>query len=111
MFRGDQPDLRHALHQALATSRDLRHPRVGSEHLLLGLSDVGGTVAAVLSRHGATRAVILDVVRLAARHWQRWGLTRTRCCPASVRPPWTCLHHVSRYCPLASARRDGDAPE
>jgi len=66
MFRGDHPDLRSALSRALAISRELRHPRAGSEHLLLALSAADGPVAAVLGRHGATAAAVLEAVRRAA---------------------------------------------
>jgi Clp amino terminal domain, pathogenicity island component len=59
MFRGDHPDLRSALGRSLAIARELRHPRAGSEHLLLALSSADGPVAGVLSRHGATAAAVL----------------------------------------------------
>jgi hypothetical protein len=65
MFRGDHPDLGRALGRALATARDLGHPRTGSEHLLLALTATGA-VSATLAHHGATEAAILAAVRQAA---------------------------------------------
>jgi Clp amino terminal domain, pathogenicity island component len=66
MFGGDHPSLRRALGQAVASARSLGHPRAGSEHLLLALSASGGQVAAVLGRHGANPAAVLDAVEKAA---------------------------------------------
>jgi hypothetical protein len=66
MFRGDHPDLRGAVLRGLAIARDLGHPRAGSEHLLLALSTAGGALGAVLERHGATEAAIVEAVRQAA---------------------------------------------
>jgi len=66
MFRGDHPALGQVLGRALALARDLGHPRAGSEHLLLALTMGSGTVAAVLTGHGATEAAVQDAVRMAA---------------------------------------------
>jgi ATP-dependent Clp protease ATP-binding subunit ClpA len=66
MFRGDHPDLRHVVHQAVATAHELGHPRTGSEHVLLALSAAGGAVTAALGRHGATEAAVQEAVRQAA---------------------------------------------
>ena len=49
MFQGEHPELRRVLDRALALARDLGHPRVGSEHLLLALTTAGGAVAHVLA--------------------------------------------------------------
>ncbi|GAA3032441.1 Clp protease N-terminal domain-containing protein [Streptosporangium longisporum] len=39
MFRGDHPELRRTMGLALRLARDLGHPRTGSEHLLLALTE------------------------------------------------------------------------
>lgn len=66
MFRGDHPELRHAINAALAAARNLRQPRAGSEHLLLALTTMGSTLSTVLARHGATEATIAAAVHQAA---------------------------------------------
>jgi hypothetical protein len=66
MFRGEHPELGRVLGRALALARDLRHPRAGSEHLLLALTTASGTVATVLAEHGATAAAVRVAVGLAA---------------------------------------------
>jgi ATP-dependent Clp protease ATP-binding subunit ClpA len=49
--------------QAQAEAAALHHPRVGTEHLLLGLVGQEATpTTAVLARHGLTRATVLDSV-------------------------------------------------
>ncbi|GGM86520.1 peptidase [Thermopolyspora flexuosa] len=63
MFRGDDPDLSRTIGRAWVLARDLGHPRVGAEHLLLALAVGGGTVAELLGAHGATE----DAIRAAAR--------------------------------------------
>jgi hypothetical protein len=65
MFRGDHPELGRVLGRAAALARDLGHPRVGSEHLLLALATGGGTVATVLAERGATGAALGQAVRRA----------------------------------------------
>lgn len=65
MFRGDQPELARVLVRARTRARDLGHPRVGSEHLLLALAEAG-SVTPVLAARGATTAAIQDVVCRAA---------------------------------------------
>jgi hypothetical protein len=63
MFHGDDPALRGLLGRALGTARELGHPRVGSEHLLLALTDCGGQVATVLAWHGATQPALTAAAR------------------------------------------------
>ncbi|MER7128985.1 Clp protease N-terminal domain-containing protein [Streptosporangium saharense] len=66
MFRGDHPELGRTMVRAWMLARDLGHPRVGSEHLLLSLASDEGTVATVLTAHGATRIVLGEAVHHAA---------------------------------------------
>ena len=63
MFRGDDPDLSRTIGRAWVLARDLGHPRVGAEHLLLALAAGGDAVAELLGAHGATE----DAIRAAAR--------------------------------------------
>jgi ATPases with chaperone activity, ATP-binding subunit len=65
MFRGDHPDLSRTIGRAWALARDLGHPRVGGEHLLLALTAGGGTVAELLAAHGATEDAVRAAVRAA----------------------------------------------
>ncbi|MET7400644.1 Clp protease N-terminal domain-containing protein [Dactylosporangium sp. NPDC005572] len=44
MFRGTDPELGRAMGRAVAAARGLAHPRTGSEHLLLALTDPRGAV-------------------------------------------------------------------
>ncbi|GAB2745916.1 Clp protease N-terminal domain-containing protein [Kitasatospora kifunensis] len=69
MFHGDDPELVRILRRARAAARDLGHPRVGSEHLLLALTLGGDKVAGVLARSGATSTALHEPVRAAAP----WG--------------------------------------
>jgi ATP-dependent Clp protease ATP-binding subunit ClpA len=66
MFERFTSDAREVVVGAQQQARDLRHDRVGTEHLLLGmLARPGTTAATALDRHGVTReAVTADVVRL-----------------------------------------------
>jgi len=66
MFRGDDAELDNLMWRALASARDLGHPRVGSEHLLLALTLSGSRVADVLAWHGGTGAAIKEAVCAAA---------------------------------------------
>ena len=66
MFHGDDADLDSIVRRALATARDLGHPRVGSEHLLLALTLSGSRVANVLALHGGTGAAVKEAVCAAA---------------------------------------------
>jgi len=54
MFEGDEPAVRMVLRRAVGFARRLGHPRVGVEHLLVGLAGGDDVVAKVLARHGAT---------------------------------------------------------
>jgi hypothetical protein len=47
-------------------ARDLGHPRVGSEHLLLSLMTASSSVATVLAGRGATRVAVREAVCRAA---------------------------------------------
>ncbi|NUT33205.1 MAG: peptidase, partial [Hamadaea sp.] len=66
MFRGDHPALRRVRGRACALARESGHPRTGSEHLLLALSEGDGPVAAVLAVHGVTTAAVHRAICLAA---------------------------------------------
>ena len=74
MFRGEHPELGRVLGRALALARDLGHPRVGSEHLLLALTTASSGVATCWTQHGATEAAIR----------KRWAWPRR---PAQGQPP------------------------
>jgi ATP-dependent Clp protease ATP-binding subunit ClpA len=63
MFERFTREARQTVVQAQAEATALRHPRVGTEHLLLGLVGQEATpTSAVLSRHGLTRATVLESV-------------------------------------------------
>lgn len=65
-FRGDDDQLRKILVRALHVARDLGHPRVGSEHLLLALSIDGGVASEVLRERGASAETLRVAVQAAA---------------------------------------------
>jgi ATP-dependent Clp protease ATP-binding subunit ClpA len=63
MFERFTREARQTVVQAQVEAAALRHPRVGTEHLLLGLVDQEGTpTSAVLARYGLTRATVLESV-------------------------------------------------
>ena len=63
MFERFTREARQAVVQAQAEAAALHHPRIGTEHLLLGLVGQEATpTAAVLARHGLTRATVLESV-------------------------------------------------
>jgi hypothetical protein len=66
MFRGADAELGRAMSYASRSARELGHARVGSEHLLLGLTLSRGAVAGVLARHGATSSALRDATCAAA---------------------------------------------
>jgi len=66
IFQGDEPAVRMVLRRAVGSARRLGHPRVGVEHLLVGLAGGDDVVATVLARHGATCDVLEDTARAAA---------------------------------------------
>ena len=64
MFERFTREARQTVVQAQAEAAALHHPRIGTEHLLLGLVGQEATpTAAVLARHGLTRATVLDRCR------------------------------------------------
>ncbi|MGY2066148.1 Clp protease N-terminal domain-containing protein [Blastococcus sp. SYSU DS0619] len=67
MFERFTTEAREVVVGAQHQARELRHDRIGTEHLLLGLlAQQGTTSATVLARHGITRAeVATDVVRFS----------------------------------------------
>ena len=74
MFERFTREARQTVVQAQAEAAALRHPRVGTEHLLLGLVGQEATpTAAVLARHGLTRATVLESVVDAGRRPGRRG--------------------------------------
>lgn len=63
MFERFTRDARQTVVQAQAEATALHHPRIGTEHLLLGLVGQEGTpTSAVLARHGLTRETVLESV-------------------------------------------------
>lgn len=63
MFERFTRDARQTVVQAQAEATALHHPRIGTEHLLLGLVGREGTpTSAVLARHGLTRETVLESV-------------------------------------------------
>lgn len=63
MFRGDHPEVGRVLGRALRQARDLGHPRIGSEHLLLALTTVDP--GDVLAAHGVTTTAVLEAMHHA----------------------------------------------
>jgi ATP-dependent Clp protease ATP-binding subunit ClpA len=63
MFERFTTDARQTVILAQEEARAMHHGRVGTEHLLLGLSRIdGGTTAAILAAHGLTRNVLTEAV-------------------------------------------------
>jgi ATP-dependent Clp protease ATP-binding subunit ClpA len=63
MFERFTRDARQTVVQAQAEAAALHHPRIGTEHLLLGLVGHEATpTSAVLARHGLTRETVLEAV-------------------------------------------------
>lgn len=63
MFERFTPTARDAVVGAQVHARELRHPAVGPEHLLLGvLDDTGGTAARVLADLGAGPRTVRDAL-------------------------------------------------
>ena len=62
MFERFTREARQTVVQAQAEATALRHPRVGTEHLLLGLVAQETPASAVLARHGLTRETVLESV-------------------------------------------------
>ena len=63
MFERFTREARQTVVQAQAEAAALHHPRIGTEHLLLGLVGQEGTpTSAVLARHGLTRETVLESV-------------------------------------------------
>jgi ATP-dependent Clp protease ATP-binding subunit ClpA len=62
MFERFTTEARQTVVQAQVEAAALRHPRVGTEHLLLGLVGQATPTSAVLARHGLTRATVLESV-------------------------------------------------
>jgi ATP-dependent Clp protease ATP-binding subunit ClpA len=63
MFERFTRDARETVVQAQAEAAALHHPRIGTEHLLLGLVGHEATpTSAVLARHGLTRETVLESV-------------------------------------------------
>jgi ATP-dependent Clp protease ATP-binding subunit ClpA len=63
MFERFTRDARQTVVQAQAEAAALHHPRIGTEHLLLGLVGHEATpTSAVLARHGLTRETVLESV-------------------------------------------------
>lgn len=66
MFKGDDPSLSRAFQRATTSARRLGHPRVGVEHLLVGLAGGDDDLAGLLARHGVTRQVLEEAACVAA---------------------------------------------
>lgn len=66
MFKRDDPSLAQVFQLATTSARRLGHPRVGAEHLLIGLAGGDNELAAIFARHGATRQVLEDTASAAA---------------------------------------------
>ena len=62
MFERFTREARQAVVQAQVEAAALHHPRIGTEHLLLGLVGQETPTSAVLARHGLTRAAVLEAV-------------------------------------------------
>jgi ATP-dependent Clp protease ATP-binding subunit ClpA len=66
MFKGDEPAVGMVFQRAVGSARRLGHPRVGVEHLLVGLAGGDDVLAEVLARHGATSDALEETARAAA---------------------------------------------
>jgi len=77
MFERFTPEARQVVEGAQQQARDLRHDRIGTEHLLLALLTRQGTTSStVLGRHGVTRAeVVTDVARMTGTELDASALT------------------------------------
>ena len=62
MFERFTTEARQTVTGAQQAAWQLRHERIGTEHLLLGLLDQDTPSAAVLARHGLTRQAVADAV-------------------------------------------------
>lgn len=62
MFERFTREARQTVVQAQAEAAALHHPRIGTEHLLLGLVAQETPTSAVLARHGLSRATVLESV-------------------------------------------------
>jgi ATP-dependent Clp protease ATP-binding subunit ClpA len=66
MFERFTTDARQTVVFAQEEARALHHPRIGTEHLLLGLLRIeNGTAAGVLTAHGLTRDGVAEAVHAA----------------------------------------------
>ncbi len=77
MFERFTPEARQVVEGAQQQARELRHDRIGTEHLLLALLTRQGTTSStVLGRHGLTRsAVATDVARFTGSELDASALT------------------------------------
>jgi hypothetical protein len=91
MFRGDDDGLDRVLRRAFESARELGHPRIGSEHLLLALAHSGGAVARILAGHGASVAATREAVCAVAPapSWPRSVSRWTACWTPPDRRRWT----------------------
>ncbi|RBY78539.1 Clp protease [Blastococcus sp. TF02-09] len=63
MFERFTPEARQVVEGAQQEARELRHDRIGTEHLLLALLTRQGTTSStLLGRHGVTRAAVVTGV-------------------------------------------------
>jgi ATP-dependent Clp protease ATP-binding subunit ClpA len=58
MFERFTQPARESVKRAQDEARELRHPSIGTEHLLLGIADVEGPAAQVLASRGLTAGVL-----------------------------------------------------
>jgi ATP-dependent Clp protease ATP-binding subunit ClpA len=58
MFERFTTQARESVRRAQEEARELRHPSIGTEHLLLGVAAVEGPAAQVLTSHGLTADVL-----------------------------------------------------
>ena len=77
MFERFTPEARQVVEGAQQQARELRHDRIGTEHLLLALlTRQGTTSSAVLGRHGLTRSAVAgDVARFTGTELDASALT------------------------------------
>ena len=62
MFQGDTAELSATLEAAYSQGRRLQHRRIGSEHILLALSDTDGTTGQTLRIAGVTPEAVSSVI-------------------------------------------------
>lgn len=84
MFHGQSPELSRVVTDASRSAAELGCSRVGSEHLLLALSAIGGPLAELLGAAGATEEALRRAVEAAKPHGAGAAADRAVLAPLGV---------------------------